>query len=184
MSTDKLLDYEFPGPWPYEGIITNRDDPEEIGRVKFRIDGEVEPESDWTLPIGNPGAGSRDHGALIVPPLGATVVVFFIGGQADNPRYLPGHYGLNEAPSGSKADKVVWRDKYIEISVDSQDDSYGIVIKDKQTGLTKIELDMLDRQIEITSSIGININTTGKLQIQGAQVTLNNRPVQNAGPPI
>ena len=49
-------DFPFPGPWPYEGTILRRDDPEGLGRVIAEIPGEID-ETDWLFPVGQPKAG-------------------------------------------------------------------------------------------------------------------------------
>lgn len=82
----------------YIGEVVNNVDPEKLGRVTFRIEGLIEPESGWAFPLGTMGGGSKERGFWAVPQIGATVGVFFNGGDADQPWYMPAHWGVKEQP--------------------------------------------------------------------------------------
>lgn len=81
------------------GVVTSNADPEGLGRVKFRINGLIEPESDWAWPLGGVGGGSHRRGFYSPPALGAEVGVLFHNGDTDRPYYLTGNWG---APDGVK----------------------------------------------------------------------------------
>lgn len=185
---DRFLDWEFPGPWPYEASVVRRDDPMGLGRITFTIPGEVD-ESDWTLPVGMPAAGGYRHGALTVPPVDAVVLVFFILGDRENPRYLSGNHGEDEVPEGTAVtddgDNVVWEDERLRVEVDSRLLTCGVRVHDRATKLAvQLELDMVTRQVSIASDIGVSITSKGKVTIAGSTVTINGRPVSPVGKPI
>jgi len=73
--------------------VTQRNDPEGLGRVRVCIPGTVEPESAWAWPLGTVGGGSRDQGWFAVPEVGAEVGVFFRAGDVDAPHYICAHWG-------------------------------------------------------------------------------------------
>ena len=68
----------------YIGVVTNRKDPEGLGRVKVRIPGLIEPESDFALPLGTLGGGSDRRGLFAVPEVGAEVGILFNQGDVDH----------------------------------------------------------------------------------------------------
>lgn len=82
----------------YIGEVVNNVDPEKLGRVTFRIEGLVMPESGWAYPLGTMGGGSKERGAWFVPEIGATVGVLFNGGDVDQPWYMAAHWGVREQP--------------------------------------------------------------------------------------
>lgn len=187
---NQSLEYEFPGPYPYEGRVVDRNDPNEMGGVRFIIPGEIDvPSKVWAYPIGLPAAGGADHGLLLAPPEGADVLLWFIGGDRENVRYLCGHYGRDEVPQGtavtSDGDNVVWRDKRLQIEVDSRATTTGVRITDKATGAAvKLDVDAASRQVEVSGLIGVLIKSTGLVRIEGGQVLIQGRVVLPSGEPI
>jgi hypothetical protein len=183
--TDRELDFDFPGPYPYEGEVIERGP---RGAVKVRIEPEL-PLSGWCYPWGMPAAGSADHGAVRAPPKGALVGVFFVGGVKTQGRYVSGHYPEGQEPAGTviseDGDKEVWRDGRIQIERDSRA-SAAYRIKDQAgdgAGVL-LELDFANRKLKLSSALGIDITTTGVLAMSGGTVTLNGRPVAPKGPPL
>lgn len=184
------LQMAFPGPYPYEGRVVDRSDPKGMGGVRFVIPGEMDqPSKVWAYPIGLPAAGETDHGLLMVPPLNADILLFFIAGERENVRYLCGHYGQDEVPQGAAVtddgDNVVWRDRRVQVEVDSRASTTGVRITDKATGgAVQLDLDMASRQFELSSTIGGVIKTTGTLHIEGGILLLNGRKVMPSGEPL
>jgi hypothetical protein len=186
--TDRALDWEFPGPWPYEGVVLKRDDPEGLARVKLEITGEID-ETDWVLPIGMPASGGKGHGAAVAPPIGADVLVWFVGGDRENPRYLTSNYGLGEPPEGTAitndGDNIVWQDDRVRIEIDSRASTTGIRVTDKATGVgVKLDLNIAARTASLTSDIGLQIKSLGLVEIAGGLITIAGRPVAPGGGPI
>jgi hypothetical protein len=77
----------------FVGYVADRNDPEQLGRVRCCIPGVVEPHGPWAWPLGTAGGGSRNRGLFSVPEVGAEVAVFFNQGSVDDPFYLTAHWG-------------------------------------------------------------------------------------------
>src|SRR6266508_1820913 len=77
----------------FVGFVVDRNDPEQLGRVRCCIPGVMEPHGPWAWPLGTVGGGSKNRGFFAVPEVGAEVAVFFNQGSADEPYYLPAHWG-------------------------------------------------------------------------------------------
>jgi uncharacterized protein involved in type VI secretion and phage assembly len=83
-------DLRLPG-WPYEGTVADTADPKGVGRVRVNVPGVAEP-TGWARPI-SPGGGAARRGSWSIPPLGATVLVWFVQGSPDRPVYIGGYWG-------------------------------------------------------------------------------------------
>ncbi|MCP4607052.1 MAG: hypothetical protein GY847_42155, partial [Proteobacteria bacterium] len=81
------------------GYVTDREDPEQLGRVRVCVPGLLEPHSAWAWPLGTSGGGSKNRGFFAVPEVGADVAVFFARGNLDRPHYLSAHFGIVEGES-------------------------------------------------------------------------------------
>lgn len=184
--SERALDYSFPSPWPYEGTVIDR---RADGWVRVRIDGELD-ESPWYPVIGLPASGGPDHGAAIVPPVGATVVIQFIGGDREAGRVIGAHYGDSEMPTGTTitddGDKIVWRDGRIQIEVDARPGSTGVRIRDQSADGAGVllDVDVAGRTGGLSAALGVSIITSGLLALRGSTLTLQGRPVAPKGPPI
>ena len=78
----------------YAGVVTKRDDPERLCRIKVRIPAILEPQSEGDGPWAYPkSGGSAQWGKNSVPPLGAAVFVQFINGDIEKPIWEPGWHG-------------------------------------------------------------------------------------------
>jgi uncharacterized protein involved in type VI secretion and phage assembly len=180
---------------PYEGTVADNADPLRLGRVRVRIPGVCEPASAWALPFGGAGAGSKQRGFYDPPDVGADVLVFFIAGDVDRPRYTPGHWGAPggaaETP-GSAADegspgeavkiKAYETDRY-KVEFDHRVGKTRMVFLDKTSG-DMIEFDGVARAITIKATTSINIQALGAIDIKGTAVTINGRLVAPTGTPI
>ena len=83
----------------YVGYVTDRRDPEGLGRVRVCVPGVLEPFSAWAWPLGTSGGGMKDHGFFAVPEEGAEVAIFFNQGDVDAPYYLSAHWGKPDGES-------------------------------------------------------------------------------------
>lgn len=93
---DPTLDHKYVGL--FRAVVLDNKDPDNLGRVKFTVDGLVE-ESDWAWPTGWGGAGGKLKGGFWPPPIDAEVVVWFEEGDIDSPAYFSFHYGEGEINS-------------------------------------------------------------------------------------
>ena len=180
---------EFPYGQPYEGIVVKRDDPLGIGRVRVQIPGEVEPESGWVLPVGAWFGGADKRGAIAPPPMGALVLVFFVGGDPENPRYLAGSWGEGEAPTGHEVtadgDAKIIQGERVRVELDDRGPTAGLRVTDRATGAgVVLEVDLVTRQVLISGVLGVSLSSAGAVRIDGATVTINGRPVAASGQPI
>jgi hypothetical protein len=97
----------------YEGYVVANNDPEKLGRVKVFVPGmfdeSTDPElcSDWIMPIGNPGGGAGQVGLYAPPPVGANVVLIFVLGDLEEPRFLTGPWGTPDDASGAAVPDVL-----------------------------------------------------------------------------
>ena len=93
-SMDSRLRKRYYGP--YIGIVIDRLDPKTLQRVRLIVPeiGIVAPnKTDWALPTTSPVSGVADVGNVQVPQIGAQVMVWFQGGNADRPVYGGGVVG-------------------------------------------------------------------------------------------
>ena len=124
----------------YEGTVVDNADPLKCGRVRVQIPGLIEPASAWAEPVGKAG-GSKARGELAVPEVGATVVVQFLMGDPDRPKYQPGHWGRGEELTYIKA--VAARDAHLvrivetkafDIVMDSRPGHEQLILREKKDG--------------------------------------------------
>lgn len=184
---------DFPNRPPYEGEVVARDDPKGLHRVKVKIPGPWEVSSPWVLPLGVGYNGAPQKGRFESPPLGATVAIFFINGNKENPRYLAGHHGVDEVPLDDSGDPLadvttdgdnkVFQDERIRVEVDARAGTYGIRIADLQNNtLGFVDLDLYSGQLGVSTPLGILLKTDGHLRVEAGLVTVNGRPVLKGGP--
>jgi hypothetical protein len=80
----------------YEGVVTFRDDPLLLSRIKVRIPGILTPESadhgPWAWPRG--AGGSKQFGKNSVPPLDADVLIQFVNGDINYPVWETAWHGI------------------------------------------------------------------------------------------
>jgi len=166
-------------------VIARRSD----GWVRVRIDGDLD-ESAWFPVVGLPASGKSDHGAAIVPPVGALAVIVFISGDRESGRVIGAHYGDDEMPAGTviteDGDKIVWRDGRVQIEIDGRAGSTGVKIKDQAADGAGVLLDVniADRSAALSGALAVSISTTGLLALSGSTVTIQGRPVAPKGPPL
>lgn len=80
---------------PWEGIVVRNDDPEGLHRAKVRIPGFID-ETRWAFPLTS-GGGSAQRGGHLAPAVGSIVVVWFMGGDVERPRYKAAGWGKPSA---------------------------------------------------------------------------------------
>lgn len=95
----------------YVATVVDNADPNGLGRIRFRIEGMIEPQSGWAYPVGgSPSSGAAQRGSFDVPTKGATVLASFLAGDVDQPIYEGAWHGTGEAltqtPDPVNADKV------------------------------------------------------------------------------
>ncbi|MFG6080217.1 phage baseplate assembly protein V [Paracoccus litorisediminis] len=85
----------------YAGIVTNRDDPKSIGRLRARVP-EVfgmDQEAGWALPC-LPWGGGKNRGFYALPEVGDTVWIEFEAGDPMRPIWTGTFWGAPESSGG------------------------------------------------------------------------------------
>ena len=194
----------------HSGVVVSNDDPLGNGRVKVRVPNVIEPESDWVEPGALPGGGGPQHGLFVVPPLKADVLVFFLGGNPDRPRYMGGHWALRdghpehptvvrEASNKGSANANVtsletknWAlvlddrpgQERAWLTAKSTVDSTSAQDPDGGAALT-VELDLVTGKIAVAAPGGVALRSTGEVSIQASVIRLGRRTVlQTTNQPI
>jgi uncharacterized protein involved in type VI secretion and phage assembly len=175
----------------YIGQVVDRADPEQLGRVRVRIPGLIEPASAWAFPLGTVGGGSDGRGFFAVPEVGAEVGVLFHQGDVDHPYYLCGHWGkpggASEVPSPARAlssadaPKVrAFETRRFVLVFDDRDGQEALRIADKTSG-DQIEFDGAAMGITIKATSALLLQADGLINIEGTTVVINGRLVLPTG---
>ena len=159
----------------FVGIVTNNQDPQEMGRVKVKFpwleDGE---ESNWAR-IASPAAGNN-RGTYWLPEVNDEVLVAFEQGNINHPYVLGSLWngqdkppcGTNEIVSGDgRVQKFVWKSRSGHtIVLDDSDSGAGISLCDK-TGKNMLVIDSMNNSLKVAASGDITIEARGKVTIKG-----------------
>lgn len=174
----------------YIGSVVDRDDPEQLGRVRVRVPGLLEPASAWAFPLGTSGGGSKDRGLFAVPEVGAEVGLLFHQGDIDQPYYLAGHWGKpggkSEVPKEAQREKPTNRvlaTETFRIELDEEPGSRALRITNLKTQ-DVIELDAESNAVRIKGTAALVLEATGLVDIRGAIIQLNGRRVLGGKKPI
>jgi hypothetical protein len=174
----------------YIGYVTDRDDPEGLGRVRFCIPGIIEPFGPWAFPLGTVGGGSKDTGFFAVPELGAEVGVLFNQGDPDAPWYLAAHAGrpggvsdVPEEAQKSPPDNRVFSTPTFRIELDESKGARKLRITNKKTD-DFLLFDAEDNTITIQGTTAINILAVGAINLDAPMVTIAGRVVRPTQDPI
>jgi uncharacterized protein involved in type VI secretion and phage assembly len=158
----------------YRGIVTDNEDPKDLGRVKARVPevlGDVE--TGWALPcLPYTGDGS---GQYTIPDPETGVWIEFEGGDLSRPIWTGCWWGDGQVPedndgnSGSPATKVIRTENGLMVTMD--DDSQTIHVSD-ENGRNLLEIEV--------SKGTIRIEGTSKAVVEAPQIEL----VENASHPV
>lgn len=165
---------------PQHGVVVDVNDPLKRHRVKATIDGIVE-ETQWAYPC-TMGGGGKQRGGHAAPPVGAHVVVVFLGGDVERPVYLGGWWVDDELPEdlgGLSAEEAplvqVLETGRFKVTVDEREGKEQLVMTDKLTG-DLIQMDGTSGGVQIKATTTLLLKADGQVVIEAAQVTINDRP--------
>ena len=177
------------------GVVVDRNDPDDLGRVRVRVPGLLEPASTWALPMGTVGGGSSDRGVFAVPEVDADVGVMFLNADPDRPVYFGGHWGR---PNGTSEVPEVARDKgsdddgnrktpnirsfesrRFRVVLNDNAGEESVRLEDKVSG-DLIELDGAQRGMYLRATSAIILECVGLIDIRGLAVQINGRPVMRS----
>ena len=159
------------------GIVTNNNDPENLGRVKVKFPwlSDVD-ESHWAR-VASPGAG-KDRGMMWLPEVNDEVLVAFAHGNINQPYILGGLWNGKDAPpltaseavaGGAVVKRVIQSRVGHKIIIQDKEGSELIHIIDK-TGKNEILIDSVKNDITIKADMNINLEAkTGNMTLKCAQ---------------
>lgn len=174
----------------YLGFVVDRRDPEQLGRVRVRIPGVIEPASAWAFPLGTAGGGARDHGLFAVPPDGAEVAVFFHQGDVDAPWYLSAHWGRpggqSEVPEEARKDPPddrVLATPTFRVELDESAGGRKLKLTNRQTG-DHLVFDAETNTVALVATTALTLRAVGAVVIDAPHVTIAGRVVRPVPDPI
>ena len=123
----------------YKGVVSDNRDPDNLGRVRARVqDVFGEQESGWALPC-VPYAG-RQVGFYMIPPVNTSVWIEFEQGDPDRPVWSGCFWATGEMPlSPVSPDKKVIKTAVGTLTFDDTQGSGGVTIE--TTAGLKIKMD-------------------------------------------
>lgn len=142
------------------GLVTDLDDPEELGRVRVRFPTLGDAESDWArlVVVG----GGSDRGLLFRPDVGDEVLVGFQGGDMRHPVVLGGLWSRASPPPAEGSDpatvQLLRSRSGHQITLDDTHGAERLEISDG-TRMLRILLDSTDGCLRLE-------NDSGDLEIQ------------------
>ncbi len=168
----------------YVGHVTDRNDPEGLGRVRFRVPGLIEPFSPWAWPLGTVGGGAKDHGFFAVPELGAEVGVLFHQGDVDAPYYLAAQWGrpggaseVPEEAQKSPPDNRVFATKTFRIELDESAGARKLKLTNRKTG-DSLLFDAEENTVTLEGTTSLTLRAVGAITLDAAMVTIAGRVVR------
>lgn len=168
----------------YVGVVVNRGDPEQLGRVRVRVPGLLEPESGWARPLGTGWGGSRNRGIFGVPEIGAEVGLFFDGGDPEKPFYIAANLGkpdgVSEAPPQAQRDdpdNVVMATASWRIELDESEGAEILRLTNVVNG-DAITIDGPKNSIQIKATTRLLLLADGEVTIDAAAITIGGRGVE------
>ena len=174
----------------YIGYVTDRDDPEGLGRVRFCIPGLIEPHGAWAWPLGTGGGGSKDCGIFAVPEVGAELGVLFNQGDVDAPFFLPGNWGrpggeseVPEEAQVSPPDNRVIATPTFRIELDESDKAKKLKLTNRKTG-DFLLFDAEENTVTLEGTTAITIKAVGAIAIEATTITIGGRIVRPVAEPI
>ena len=174
----------------YVGYVTNRDDPEQLGRVRVCIPGVLEPESAWAWPLGTAGGGSKDRGLFAVPEVGAEVGVFFNQGNVESPYFLAAHWGkpggdseVPEEARRSPPDNRVLATQTFRIELDESAGARKLKLTNRKTG-DHLVFDAEENTVTLQATTALTLRAVGAIALEATQVTIAGRLVRPIADPI
>jgi len=168
----------------YVGYVVDRNDPEQLGRVRVCVPGLIEPSSAWAWPLGTVGGGSKDRGFFAVPAENAEVALFFNQGDIDAPYYLSAHWGKpdgqSEVPEEAQKDppdNYVLATETFRVELDETKGARKLRLTNKKTD-DYLEFDAEKNTVTLQATTSITIRATGGISLEACQVNIAGRVVR------
>lgn len=180
----------------YRGVVVDNADPEGDARCRIEVVGVIGL-TDWAYPVCTVGGGSPQRGGFVVPDIGADVIVWFVGGDLEQPIYTSAHWsrrnGERERPK--PALDVPPAEAYqvqslqlgsLCLSVDERQGQRKFVMEDLDTGDAIVwDLDPVNgKGLRIKMTTAIVLECEGMIVINGTEVVLKGRNVRTSSAPV
>jgi hypothetical protein len=159
----------------YRGMVSNIEDPENIGRIKAKVPAIFgEEDSPWAMPS-SPFAGPK-HGLVLLPEVDDGVWIEFEGGDPSSPIWSGCWWARGQVPQpqGEKI-RLLATSANHQIVIDEDADEIKLVHPggaEVTLGASEISLKMGNCEIKISSS-EVNINN-GMVKVTTAGASLVN----------
>ena len=161
------------------GIVTNNQDPDNLGRVKVRFPWLSDTEESHWARVLTPMAG-KERGLYCLPEVEDEVLVAFEHGMMEFPYVLGGLWNGKDAPPATNGDgknnlRVLKSRSGHLITLDDTDGAEKIQVTDK-TGKNMIVIDSKKNTILITADADITLEApNGKLKLSGKGIEINSQ---------
>jgi len=153
------------------GIVTNNNDPENLGRIKVKFPWlSEEDESPWARLL-TPMAG-KNRGFYFLPEINDEVLVAFEQGDMAFPYILGALWNAQDLPPEKNKDgknniRTIKSRSGHKITLDDTDGQEKIIIEDK-TGKNQILINSQDNTINITSEKDLAIVAKGNISFKSS----------------
>jgi uncharacterized protein involved in type VI secretion and phage assembly len=168
----------------YVGHVTDRKDPDKLGRVRVCVPGLLEPHSAWAWPLGTVGGGSKNRGFFAVPEEGAEVALFFNQGDVDKPYFISAHWGKpngeSEVPEEAQKDSPdnrVLATETFRLELDESDGARRLKITNKKTD-DYLLFDAEANTITLQGTTSIVIKAVGAISLDATHITIGGRAIR------
>ena len=158
------------------GVVTNNQDPDGLGRVKFRLPWLSDAyESNWAR-VAAPMAG-KERGAYFLPEVDDEVLVAFEHGAIERPFVVGALWNGQDKPPADNKDgknnvRMIKSRSGLTVKLDDTDGAAKVTISDKD-GKNLIELDASKSTISITSDKDLILSAKGKISLEsGSDVSI------------
>lgn len=168
----------------YVGHVTDRKDPDKLGRVRVCVPGLLEPHSAWAWPLGTVGGGSKNRGFFAVPEEGAEVALFFNQGDVDKPYFISAHWGKpngeSEVPEEAQRDSPdnrVLATETFRLELDESEGARRLKITNKKTD-DYLLFDAEENTITLQGTTSIIIKAVGAISLDATHITIGGRAIR------
>lgn len=168
----------------YVGHVTDRKDPDKLGRVRVCVPGLLEPHSAWAWPLGTVGGGSKNRGFFAVPEEGAEVALFFNQGDVDQPYFISAHWGKpngeSEVPEEAQKDSPdnrVLATETFRLELDESEGARRLKITNKKTD-DYLLFDAEANTITLQGTTSIIIKAVGAISLDATHITIGGRAIR------
>ena len=168
----------------YVGHVTDRKDPDKLGRVRVCVPGLLEPHSAWAWPLGTVGGGSKNRGFFAVPEEGAEVALFFNQGDVDKPYFISAHWGKpngeSEVPEEAQRDSPdnrVLATETFRLELDESEGARRLKITNKKTD-DYLLFDAEENTITLQGTTSILIKAVGAISLDATHITIGGRAIR------